>query len=89
MGAMRRQALEMAKRLAAAQQTADAVRGGDRNCASWPALLAAHRGLGLGFAVKHAIDGWNLAHPLADVLATHGYTRDGRSRWRSPLQARV
>jgi hypothetical protein len=37
MGAICRQALEMAKRLAAAQQTASSGRG-NRNCASWPAL---------------------------------------------------
>jgi hypothetical protein len=77
----------MANRLMAAQQTAGCGGRGNRNCAAWPALLAAHRGLSRGFAVKHAIDGWNLAHPLADVLARHGYVRDGRNRWRSPLQA--
>lgn len=87
MTATREQALEMAARLAATQQTADySIRGGGRKASSWPAILEAHRGLGPEFALKHAIDGWNLAHPLEDVLATHGYVWAGRDRWRSPLQ---
>ena len=40
------------------------VCGNRRNTSSWPALLEAQRGLGPDFAVKHAIDGWNLAHPI-------------------------
>jgi hypothetical protein len=87
MSATRQQALEMAARLAATQRTADRrVGGGGRNASSWPAVLEAHRGLGPEFAVKHAIDGWNLAHPLEDVLVRNGYVRAGRDRWRSPLQ---
>jgi len=87
MSATRQQAMEMAARLAATQRTADrSVRGGGHNTSSWPAVLEAHRGLGPDFAVKHAIDGWNLAHPLEDLLVGKGYVRAGRDRWRSPLQ---